>query len=83
MLRKMLVVLYKVRYRVLALNLRFDRVKEPYRIFFSMVTCGLLFYGLASKNLCTMNLSLAALLLIIGIRIYWINWAKKNFGDKQ
>jgi len=83
MLRKILIVLYKAKYQLLKLNLKYDRVKEPHRMFLAIAICIPLSFGVGTRDVYLMNLSLAALSLIIGIRIYWTRLLKSNFGDKQ
>jgi len=82
MLRKILAILYKTRYHVLAFNLKLDRVKEPYRLFLAIAVCMPLFFCSVSKNIYAMNASLLGFVLIVGIRMYWFSWARKNLGGK-
>jgi len=83
MFRKIAVMFYKVRFRLLQLNLTYDKVKEPWRFLISLLLVAPCFFGLSAHNYSIRYVSIIYLIALVTNRMYWRRWAQKHFGDNK
>lgn len=70
-----------IKYYMLKANMRFDRIKEPWRMIIGVSLIAPCWWGLTSDSFAVRYLAIVYLLAVVGLRTYWDFWLKKNMGE--
>lgn len=80
MFRKVVILAYKVRFRLLLLNLKFDKLKTPVRCLLTGILVSIYLCGILSENYTIRSISIIYFIVLLVTRMYWFSWAKKYLG---